>query len=146
MPVPTERQQPLAADCAYDEEGASAVDKSNATGGWIERDTLDAPLDPNNANRYAYSGNDPVNLSDPTGNLSSFGTYAYACGSSAVASAGIDLALAATGPGVLIGAGVACAVGVGTQYISDEYGQGAGNGVAYIDFLLTVGKIGSKFV
>ncbi|WP_420367071.1 RHS repeat-associated core domain-containing protein [Curtobacterium sp. L1-20] len=120
--------------------------QTSGTGGWIQRDTLDAPLSPTNANRYAYAGDDPINSADPTGNLSSFGTYADACGSSAVASAGIDLALAATGPGVLVGAGVACVVGVGTQFIGDEYGQGAGNGVAYIDFLLTVGKIGSRFV
>ncbi|WP_123655001.1 RHS repeat-associated core domain-containing protein [Curtobacterium sp. ZW137] len=41
--------------------------QSNATGGWLERDTLDAPLDPNNANRYAYAGADPINKSDPRG-------------------------------------------------------------------------------
>jgi len=29
------------------------------TGGWTQRDTLDALLDPNNANRYAYAGDDP---------------------------------------------------------------------------------------
>ena len=37
------------------------------TGVWTQQDTLDAPLDPNNANRYAYAGCDPVNNSDPTG-------------------------------------------------------------------------------
>lgn len=41
--------------------------QTGATGGWIQRDTLDAPLDPQNANRYAYAGDDPVNGSDPTG-------------------------------------------------------------------------------
>jgi RHS repeat-associated protein len=41
--------------------------QSNVTGGWIERDTLDAPLDPNNANRYAYAGDDPVNELDLNG-------------------------------------------------------------------------------
>ncbi|PZF14440.1 hypothetical protein DEI98_01925 [Curtobacterium sp. MCLR17_034] len=40
------------------------------TGGWAQRDTLDAPLDPNNANRYAYAGDDPINGSDPSGRLS----------------------------------------------------------------------------
>jgi RHS repeat-associated protein len=39
------------------------------TGGWIQRDTLDAPLNPSNANRYAFAGNDPVNQSDPRGQL-----------------------------------------------------------------------------
>ncbi|MCY1692878.1 RHS repeat-associated core domain-containing protein [Curtobacterium sp. SL109] len=38
-----------------------------STGAWIERDTLDAPLSPGNANRYAYAGGDPVNYSDPAG-------------------------------------------------------------------------------
>lgn len=37
------------------------------TGGWTQRDTLDVPLDPNNANRYAYAGDDPINGSDPSG-------------------------------------------------------------------------------
>jgi RHS repeat-associated protein len=36
-------------------------------GAWTQRDTLDAPLDPKNANRYAYAGDDPINGSDPTG-------------------------------------------------------------------------------
>ncbi len=34
---------------------------------WTQQDSLDAPLDPNNANRYAYAGSDPVNNFDPTG-------------------------------------------------------------------------------
>ncbi|MDJ0358576.1 RHS repeat-associated core domain-containing protein [Paenarthrobacter sp. PH39-S1] len=37
------------------------------TGRWTQQDTLDHPLDPGNANRYAYAANDPINLSDPTG-------------------------------------------------------------------------------
>ena len=36
-------------------------------GRWTQMDTLDAPLDPANANRYAYAANDPVNNSDPLG-------------------------------------------------------------------------------
>ncbi|MCR2826704.1 RHS repeat-associated core domain-containing protein [Microbacterium sp. zg.Y909] len=36
-------------------------------GRWTQQDTLDAPLDPTNANRYAYAGCDPINNSDPTG-------------------------------------------------------------------------------
>ncbi|MBF4582926.1 hypothetical protein ITJ54_09625 [Curtobacterium sp. VKM Ac-2865] len=38
-----------------------------ATGVWIERDTLDAPLDPINGNRYTFAGADPVNQQDRTG-------------------------------------------------------------------------------
>lgn len=36
-------------------------------GVWTQQDSLDAPLDHNNANRYAYAGSDPVNNFDPTG-------------------------------------------------------------------------------
>ena len=36
-------------------------------GRFSQQDTLDAPLDPANANRYAFAANDPINLSDPTG-------------------------------------------------------------------------------
>lgn len=38
-------------------------------GRWTQQDTLDAPLDPANANRYAYAGCDPINNADPTGRL-----------------------------------------------------------------------------
>jgi len=40
---------------------------STKTGTFTQQDTLDAPLDPGNANRYAYAGNDPINLTDPAG-------------------------------------------------------------------------------
>lgn len=40
---------------------------STRTGTFTQQDTLDAPLDPNNANRYAYAGGDPINNTDPTG-------------------------------------------------------------------------------
>ncbi|WP_298662619.1 RHS repeat-associated core domain-containing protein [uncultured Leifsonia sp.] len=39
------------------------------TGTWTQQDTLDTPLDPANANRYAYAGGDPVNGSDPSGRI-----------------------------------------------------------------------------
>ncbi|TCL79665.1 RHS repeat-associated protein [Curtobacterium sp. PhB128] len=52
--------------------------QSAGTGGWVERDTLDAPLDAQNANRYAYAGGDPVNNSDPTGRTSRAGKTANA--------------------------------------------------------------------
>jgi len=38
------------------------------TGTSTQQDTPDSPLDPANANRYAYAGDDPINGSDPTGN------------------------------------------------------------------------------
>ena len=34
------------------------------TGTWTQQDTLDAPLDPANANRHAYAGDDPINNLD----------------------------------------------------------------------------------
>jgi len=37
------------------------------TGTWTQQDTLDNPLDPANANRYAYAGDDPINGQDPRG-------------------------------------------------------------------------------
>lgn len=40
------------------------------TGTWTQQDTLDAPLDPANANRYAFAGGDPINAGDPTGKIS----------------------------------------------------------------------------
>jgi RHS repeat-associated protein len=38
-----------------------------AAGVWTQQDTLDSPLDPANADRYAYAGDDPINGFDPTG-------------------------------------------------------------------------------
>lgn len=40
---------------------------NTSIGRWTQQDTLDAPIDPNNANRYAYAGADPINNTDPTG-------------------------------------------------------------------------------
>lgn len=37
------------------------------TGTFTQQDTLDTPLDFQNANRYAYVGNDPINNTDPSG-------------------------------------------------------------------------------
>lgn len=79
--------------------------QSSVTGGWNERDTLDAPLDPRNGNRYAFAGGDPINGSDPTGLL--FGMSKTAtCNSIALPGQ-----LLATG--VLIGAVTAGPVGAG---------------------------------
>ena len=53
-------------------------------GVWTQQDSLDAPLDPVNANRYGYAGGDPVNNWDPAGLAAwqfSFGFCAAVCGS-----------------------------------------------------------------
>ena len=63
---------------------------SVGTGRFTQRDTLDAPLDPANANRYAFAANDPVNNSDPLGLAIfdvKFGVFFFACAS---ISPGID--------------------------------------------------------
>ncbi|AMM22821.1 hypothetical protein AX769_22070 (plasmid) [Frondihabitans sp. PAMC 28766] len=39
------------------------------TGTWTQQDTLDAPLNPANANRYSYAGDDPINSTDPDGSI-----------------------------------------------------------------------------
>jgi RHS repeat-associated protein len=41
-----------------------------ATGRWTQQDSLDNPSDLRQSNRYLYVGDDPVNLVDPTGELS----------------------------------------------------------------------------
>ncbi|WP_217637566.1 hypothetical protein, partial [Curtobacterium sp. MMLR14_014] len=65
------------------------------------------------------------------------------CALGATTSFGIGLALGTSyTPATALGeAAVGCAINAGTQYISDTVSVGAGNGVAYGDFLLTVGKI-----
>ncbi len=62
-------------------------------GRWTQMDTLDSPLDPKNANHYAYAANDPVNNSDPLG-LYSVGEAAVDCVTSAATSTAISVGLA----------------------------------------------------
>jgi uncharacterized protein RhaS with RHS repeats len=70
-------------------------------GRWTQMDTLDAPLDPSNANRYAYAANNPVNYVDPTGRISASGVL------SAVGLTASVIGLAATGLGAPLAAGAA---------------------------------------
>lgn len=62
-------------------------------GRWTQQDTLDAPLDPTNANRYAFAGCDPVNNMDPTGR---------SCGTAIANFIGSELALIGLGVGFLV--------------------------------------------
>lgn len=89
------------------------------TGRWTQQDTLDSALDPNNANRYAYAGNDPVNNVDPGGQL----TEAQQCGLAffaiatigtlVIAGATVATAGAATAAGATAAAATASNVGTG---------------------------------
>nr|WP_244638026.1 RHS repeat-associated core domain-containing protein [Frigoribacterium sp. CFBP 13707] len=101
------------------------------SGTWTQQDTLDSPLDPSNANRYAYAGGDPINASDPTGERQSAGycktVAAVGAGAGAVA-AGAAAYGVATAPGNAIpvagqvNTGGAVAVGV----VSGAIAAGAG--------------------
>lgn len=70
-----------------------------ATGRFTQQDTLDIPLDPANANRYAYAADDPINLSDPKGQLTDEQCDALRIASEAIGAAGAITALVG---GVLI--------------------------------------------
>jgi RHS repeat-associated protein len=87
------------------------------TGTWTQRDTLDAPLDPKNANRYGYAGGEPINGSDPTGR-----SVAGAAANGVFAAIGVGLAAAACISATLGGCAVAAVV-VGAA-------AGAGGGIA----------------
>jgi RHS repeat-associated protein len=90
------------------------------TGTWTQQDTLDTPLDPHNANRYAYAANDPINNVDPSGKVTG---AQFACGVAVVGVAAIFgalLTVTVTG----IAAGVV-AVGVAAE-IGGVAGQVAG--------------------
>ncbi len=86
------------------------------TGTWTQQDTLDSPLDPANANRYAYAGDDPVNNIDPSGQ------YLSACTTQAINLAigaivlgiGYGGALAAVAAGITAPAGIAAIVTLGS--------------------------------
>ncbi|MCI9872814.1 RHS repeat domain-containing protein [Arthrobacter humicola] len=83
---------------------------SPTLGRWTQQDTLDAPLNPKNANRYAFAGCDAINHSDPTGRSVCDGLTAAAAGIGVFA-AGLfglsvlaDLSIIALPEGVALGA------------------------------------------
>ncbi|PCN48879.1 hypothetical protein Csp2054_04705 [Curtobacterium sp. 'Ferrero'] len=124
--------------------------QSSQTGGWIERDTLDAPLSPSNANRYAFAGDYPINSADPTGELSSFGTYTTQCATGALTSVGIGLGVGTsyTPQGLLVEAGLGCAFNIGSQLLTDlvpaDQKSSVAGGTGYLGFLLAVAQIGKS--
>ncbi|WP_181408443.1 RHS repeat-associated core domain-containing protein [Schumannella sp. 10F1B-5-1] len=89
-------------------------------GRWTQQDTLDAPLEPANANRYAYAGGDPINAIDPTGNI----TQSQACSLTLV---GVGLALGALAAGATAGLGAAAIVSASA---AGAIGAGADIGIA----------------
>nr|WP_156610494.1 RHS repeat-associated core domain-containing protein [Auraticoccus cholistanensis] len=103
------------------------------TGSFTQQDSLDAPLDPLNANRYAYAGNDPINITDPRGYAGSIDS-AGACvigAACAGVSGGVGLAVVGsvvpvigTSLGAVAGfiGGVVggCAAGVVTQALTEK--------------------------
>ncbi|MCS6580143.1 RHS repeat-associated core domain-containing protein [Curtobacterium citreum] len=89
--------------------------QSSTSGGWIERDTLDAPLSPSNANRYAYAGTDPANSADPTGRVN---CYAQPLTAAAAVPAATSIGNSALnwmkGGAFVVGSGVGVAFAAGT--------------------------------
>ncbi|WP_370053371.1 RHS repeat domain-containing protein [Leifsonia sp. EB41] len=89
------------------------------TGAWTQQDTLDAPLDPANANRYAFAGGDPVNNNDPGGLLDD--------ASSMLIGAATEAAFDLVGFGLIAATGGAAALPIGILY--GAIGGAIGSGV-----------------
>lgn len=120
-------------------------------GVWTQQDSLDSPLDPVNANRYAYAGADPINNYDPTG-LYSWAEAGADCVSSAALDAGIAFGLGAvtSGGGAAIVLGGSCAKGALVGWAIDQAEESQQdnleNGSAYIDILDAINDIGKKLL
>ncbi len=93
------------------------------TGTWTQQDALNAPLDPANANRYTYAGDDPITGTDPTGLCSAnfvpgvIGTsLAGAFGEGTEVTASVVAGEALVGAGAVAGSialGAAVGIGIG---------------------------------
>ncbi|MBG6218920.1 RHS repeat-associated protein [Arthrobacter sp. CAN_A6] len=123
------------------------------TGRWTQQDTLDTPLDPANANRYAFAANDPINNSDPLG-LYTFGEGASDCATGAASSVAISLGLGTIGgPGALVGGLVGgCTVsiisGIAADFLTDNQQDEdrVSNGLDYIGFLGDAARVAGRLL
>lgn len=103
-------------------------------GRWTQMDTLDTPLDPKNANRYAYAANDPINNSDPLGLIvgsAEFEFCLFLCGSigfSADDSGGIGFSL---GGGAGGKGGGNLNIGLSSGNVTQGWGVNAGCDAAF---------------
>ena len=87
---------------------------SVGTGRFTQRDTLDAPLDPVDANRYTFAGNDPINYSDPLG--LSAGCHAIGIGTSLIVGTAVGISSTPTGFGAaFLGAAAGLAASEGAS-------------------------------
>ncbi|THE18939.1 hypothetical protein E1J17_03555 [Kocuria rosea] len=119
-------------------------------GRFSQQDTLDAPLDPANANRYAFAANDPINNSDPLGLYSWEEFWGSTVGEVTKGIMGLlGVAVKRTLPGAIIGAGAGCIGGIWGESVVNPNaetrdfvgacGGGAVNGLIGFSF----GKVGA---
>jgi RHS repeat-associated protein len=101
------------------------------TGTFTQQDTLDAPLNPQNANRYAFAGGDPVNNVDPRG--ADIGDAVNKIGRASAFIQGVDAALngdpegfARVAGGVVVGEDAVAVCEVATEGLGGPVCAGAG--------------------
>jgi RHS repeat-associated protein len=93
-------------------------------GTWTQQDTRNTPLDPGNANRYAYAAGDPINNADPTGRFSAdWGAITGAIVGTALGTFACGIACDVAG--AALGADVGIAFENGNDTTWDDLAQGA---------------------